>query len=154
MSQNPANLLQKSFLWQDEILRGNCYEYLQTYFLSHGSKLWCQMHTYIVGQDIIYCWQAASCLFDLMLALQRQGLTIPVTSRSSASSLRFCLLHRSAFNLYRGFMGIHWRGGVEGHRLTFVYFKGYALPKCCCFAPRRPREGDGQRCVTRLQSIH
>ena len=52
------------------------------------------------------------------------GFNIPVT---------FCLLLRSAFNLYCRFMEIHKRD--EGHGLTFVYLKGYAPLKCCCFAP-------------------
>lgn len=68
----------------------------------------------------LWCWPTP---------LRQMGLKIPVTS----ALLSLCLLLRSAFNLYCRFMGIHRRD--EGHGLTFVYFKGYALPKCCCFAP-------------------
>lgn len=74
------------------------------------------------------------------MPLRLMGLKIPVTLCFCC----LCLLLRLAFNLYCRFMGIHERH--EGRGLTFVYLKGYALLKCCCFAPCRLRERDRETC--------
>lgn len=98
-----------------------------------------QIHTATAEHHIVKCCgitpRGRSFIWCRSMPLKLMGLEIPVTF-----GLVVSLLLRSAFNLYCRFLGIRRRG--EGHGVTFVFFKGYALPKCWCFVPCRLRKRD------------
>lgn len=107
-----------------------------------GPQVVSNAHFHCRISDYLMLWNnIASCLFDLLLvhAFEADGFKNSSHIQSSAL-LCLCLLLRSAFNLYCRFKGIHRSG--EGHGLTFVYFKGYAQPKCCRFVPCGRRDRD------------